>query len=134
MSNDQRTVNIEIGDKEWEGIYSNFVIITHSNSEFVLDFARMLPGANKAKVFARILMTPQHARALQQTLGGEYQEVRKRARRDQARTQRPLARPHRFPAATTVPRRRLSDRSEPGTGAVAGMGRRGLPSFVRPEI
>ena len=33
----QRTVNIEIGDKEWEGVYSNFVIITHSTSEFVLE-------------------------------------------------------------------------------------------------
>lgn len=68
MNPDQRTVNIEIGDKEWEGIYSNFVIITHSNSEFVLDFARMLPGAQKAKVFARVLMTPQHAKALLGTL------------------------------------------------------------------
>lgn len=64
----QRTVNIEIGDKEWEGVYSNFVIITHSNSEFVLDFARMLPGAQKAKVFSRIIMTPQHAKALLATL------------------------------------------------------------------
>lgn len=64
----QRTVNIEIGDKEWEGVYSNFVIITHSTSEFVLDFARMLPGAQKAKVFSRIIMTPQHAKALLVTL------------------------------------------------------------------
>ncbi len=74
MNPEQRTVNIEIGDKEWEGIYSNFVIITHSNSEFVLDFARMLPGANKAKVFARILMTPQHAKALLGTLEGNIQK------------------------------------------------------------
>ena len=68
MNQEHRTVNIEIGDKEWEGVYSNFVIITHSSSEFVLDFARMLPGAQKAKVFARILTTPQHAKALMGTL------------------------------------------------------------------
>src|SRR5262249_31433230 len=68
MSNEQRTVNIEIGDKEWEGVYANFVIITHSGSEFVLDFARMLPGAQKAKVFSRIITTPQHAKALLGTL------------------------------------------------------------------
>ena len=74
MNSEQRTVNIEIGDKEWEGIYSNFVIITHSNSEFVLDFARMLPGANKAKVFSRILMTPQHAKALLGTLEGNIRK------------------------------------------------------------
>ena len=66
--NMDRTVNIEIGDKEWEGIYSNFVIVTHSNSEFIIDFARMLPGAKKAKVFSRILMTPQSAKALLNTL------------------------------------------------------------------
>jgi hypothetical protein len=83
MNPEQRTVNIEIGDKEWEGIYSNFVIITHSNSEFVLDFARMLPGAQKAKVFSRILMTPQHAKALMGTLDnnikkyeGEHGEIK----------------------------------------------------------
>jgi hypothetical protein len=66
--NPQQTVNIEIGDKEWEGIYSNFVIITHSTAEFIIDFARMLPGAKKAKVFSRVLMTPQSAKALLGTL------------------------------------------------------------------
>ncbi|UCG51561.1 MAG: DUF3467 domain-containing protein [Candidatus Latescibacterota bacterium] len=66
--NPNRAVNIEIGDKEWEGIYSNFVIVTHSNAEFILDFARMLPGVKKAKVFSRILMTPQSAKALLSTL------------------------------------------------------------------
>jgi hypothetical protein len=74
MSNDQRTVNIEIGDKEWEGVYANFVIITHSGSEFVLDFARMLPGAQKAKVFSRIITTPQHAKAL---LGALEQNIKR---------------------------------------------------------
>jgi hypothetical protein len=74
MNPEQRTVNIELGDKEWEGIYSNFVIITHSNSEFVLDFSRLLPGANKAKVFARILMTPQNAKALMATLEGNIKK------------------------------------------------------------
>lgn len=64
----QRTMNIEIGEKEWEGIYSNFAIITHSSSEFIIDFARILPGAKKAKVFSRIVMTPQHAKALHATL------------------------------------------------------------------
>jgi hypothetical protein len=57
-------VNIEIGEKESEGIYSNFVLIAHSPSEFILDFARMLPGLPKAKVFARIVMTPQHTKML----------------------------------------------------------------------
>ncbi len=75
--NPERTMNIEISDKEWEGIYSNFVIITHSNAEFILDFARMLPGAKKAKVFSRILMTPQSAKALQATLENNIQKFEK---------------------------------------------------------
>jgi hypothetical protein len=64
----QHTVNVEIGEKEWEGVYSNFVIVTHSNAEFIIDFARMLPGVKKAKVFSRIVMTPQSAKALLSTL------------------------------------------------------------------
>ena len=48
-------INMEIGEKEAEGIYSNFVVISHSLSEFVLDFARVLPGTPKSKVFARVV-------------------------------------------------------------------------------
>lgn len=57
-------INIELGEKEAEGIYSNLAIITHSPAEFVIDFTRMLPGTPKAKVFARVIMTPQHAKSL----------------------------------------------------------------------
>lgn len=57
-------INVELGEKEAEGIYSNFVVIGHSLSEFVLDFARVLPGTPKSKIFARIVMTPPNVRAL----------------------------------------------------------------------
>ena len=60
----QQTLNVELGDKEAEGIYSNFVVISHSLSEFVLDFARVLPGSPKSKVYARVIMTPTNVRAL----------------------------------------------------------------------
>ena len=59
-----QTLNVELGDKEAEGIYSNFVVISHSLSEFVLDFARVLPGSPKSKVYARVIMTPTNVRAL----------------------------------------------------------------------
>ncbi|MFQ5510572.1 MAG: DUF3467 domain-containing protein [Candidatus Krumholzibacteriia bacterium] len=75
--NANQTVNIEIGDKEWEGIYSNFVIITHSNAEFIIDFARLLPGAKRAKIFSRILMTPQSAKALMSALETNIQKFEK---------------------------------------------------------
>ncbi|MBS1912423.1 MAG: DUF3467 domain-containing protein [Bacteroidetes bacterium] len=57
-------INIELGEKEAEGIYSNLAIISHSPAEFVIDFTRLLPGVPRARVHARIVMTPQHARLL----------------------------------------------------------------------
>jgi hypothetical protein len=60
----QPQINLELGEKEAEGVYSNFVVIGHSLSEFVLDFARVLPGTPKSKIFARVVMTPPNARAL----------------------------------------------------------------------
>ena len=60
----QQQINIELGEKEGEGIYSNLAIITHSPAEFVIDFTRVLPGVPKAKVHARIIMTPQHTKML----------------------------------------------------------------------
>ncbi|TFG88769.1 MAG: DUF3467 domain-containing protein [Gemmatimonadales bacterium] len=55
---------VEVGEKEAEGIYSNLVFIAHSPSEVILDFARALPGLPKARVHARVIMTPQHAKSL----------------------------------------------------------------------
>jgi len=64
----QQQINVELGEKEAEGIYSNLAIITHSPAEFVIDFTRMLPGIPKTKVYARIIMTPQHAKSLLRAL------------------------------------------------------------------
>ncbi len=55
-------INIELGEKEAEGIYSNLAIISHSPAEFIIDFTRIFPGVPKAKVHSRIIMTPQHAK------------------------------------------------------------------------
>lgn len=57
-------LNIELVDEVAEGVYSNLAIITHSNSEFVLDFVRVMPGLPKAKVKSRVILTPQHAKRL----------------------------------------------------------------------
>ncbi len=57
-------LNIELPEEVAEGIYSNLAIISHSNSEFVVDFVRLLPQLPKAKVKARIILTPQHAKRL----------------------------------------------------------------------
>ncbi|MFN4084066.1 MAG: DUF3467 domain-containing protein [Bacteroidia bacterium] len=57
-------INIELSEEMAEGIYSNLAIITHSNSEFVIDFVRVMPGVPKAKVKSRIVLTPDHAKRL----------------------------------------------------------------------
>lgn len=64
----QQQINIELGEKEAEGIYSNLAIITHSPAEFIIDFTRIVPGVPKAKVHARIITTPQHAKMLLKAL------------------------------------------------------------------
>ncbi|QQR87203.1 MAG: DUF3467 domain-containing protein [Flavobacteriales bacterium] len=71
-------LNIEISEEVADGIYSNLAIITHSNSEFVLDFIRVMPGVPKAKVRSRILLTPQHAKRLMRALAdniGKYEQT-----------------------------------------------------------
>src|ERR1700712_2799598 len=60
----ENQLNIELSEEIAEGIYSNLAIITHSNSEFVLDFIRVMPGVPKAKVKSRIILTPEHAKRL----------------------------------------------------------------------
>ncbi|MCB2220203.1 MAG: DUF3467 domain-containing protein [Bacteroidetes bacterium] len=64
----KKQINIELSDEMAEGTYSNLAIITHSHSEFVVDFIKILPGLAKAKVKSRIILTPQHAKRLYKAL------------------------------------------------------------------
>jgi Protein of unknown function (DUF3467) len=57
-------INIELPEEIAEGVYSNLAIISHSNSEFVVDFVRMMPNVPQAKVKSRIILTPEHAKRL----------------------------------------------------------------------
>ena len=63
-NNQENQLNIELSEEVAEGIYSNLAIISHSTSEFVLDFIRMMPGTPKANVKSRIILTPEHAKRL----------------------------------------------------------------------
>jgi hypothetical protein len=51
-----------------QGTYSNLAIITHSSSEFIVDFVRVMPGLNKAGVQSRIVLVPEHAKRLMYAL------------------------------------------------------------------
>ena len=61
-------ITVDLGEKEAEGIYSNLTLISSSPAEFILDFARIVPGLAKSKVHARIIMTPQSAKGLMKSL------------------------------------------------------------------
>lgn len=57
-------IQIELPEDIAQGTYSNLAIIAHSSSEFVIDFVRIVPGVQKAKVKSRIILTPEHAKRL----------------------------------------------------------------------
>ncbi len=57
-------VKIEIDDETSQGVYSNLALLTHTETEFVLDFIYIQPQAPKAKVRARILTSPAHTKLL----------------------------------------------------------------------
>ncbi len=57
-------INIELSEEIAEGVYANLVMIAHSNTEFVVDFIRLMPGVPKAKVKSRVVITPEHAKRL----------------------------------------------------------------------
>lgn len=60
----QNQIQIELTDDVAQGTYSNLAIITHSSSEFVLDFICIVPGVPKAKVKSRVIIAPEHAKRL----------------------------------------------------------------------
>ncbi len=60
----QQPLNIELSEEMAQGVYSNLAVITHSSSEFVVDFVRIMPGVPKANVKSRVILTPEHAKRL----------------------------------------------------------------------
>lgn len=72
--NPNNQINIELSEEIAEGVYANLAMIAHSNSEFVVDFIRLMPGVPKAKVKSRIVITPEHAKRL---LGALQDNIKK---------------------------------------------------------
>jgi hypothetical protein len=66
--NQPTQINIKIDEKVGEGTYANFFVITNSPSEFIMDFGRILPGIPDARIYTRVLSTPQHAKQFLQLL------------------------------------------------------------------
>ena len=61
-------IDLQLDEAVAQGHYSNLAIISHSTSEFIIDFAAVLPGVQKARVKSRIILTPEHAKRLLMSL------------------------------------------------------------------
>ena len=61
---EQQSLQLELPQDVAQGEYANFAIITHSSSDFIIDFARVLPGVPKAQVKSRVILAPEHAKRL----------------------------------------------------------------------
>jgi len=72
--NNQNRIEIELNDEIAQGEYSNLAIISHSPSEFIVDFVRVVPGAPKAKVKSRIILSPDRAKALFEALSDNIEK------------------------------------------------------------
>ena len=81
-------INIELDEKTAEGTYSNLAIINHSVSEFIVDFIALMPGAPKAKVRSRIILTPEHAKRLHKALGDNIHDLNKQTGRSTCKSNR----------------------------------------------
>lgn len=64
MTNEKTHIDIELDESVAQGQYANIVIISHSPTEFLLDFAAIMPGVEKTKVKSRIILAPEHAKRL----------------------------------------------------------------------
>ena len=66
-------LQIELKEDIAQGTYANLTVITHSSSEFIVDFICVMPGMPKASVKSRIVLAPEHAkrllRALEENIG-----------------------------------------------------------------
>ena len=67
-------ISIELDEKVANGVYSNLVVVNHSESEFVLDFVSMMPGVPKGRVQSRVILTPLHAKRLLKALSDNIQK------------------------------------------------------------
>ncbi len=62
MENKGKEIQVELNEQIAEGVYSNLVIVSHSDAEFIFDFARLLPGKPKARIHSRVIMNPKNAK------------------------------------------------------------------------
>ena len=63
-NNQNEQFQLELRPDVAQGEYSNLALISHSHSDFIIDFARILPGLPKPTVCSRVIMAPEHVKRL----------------------------------------------------------------------
>ncbi|MBB6001807.1 MULTISPECIES: DUF3467 domain-containing protein [Arcicella] len=71
---EENQINVELTEAMAEGEYVNLAMIAHSQSEFVIDFIKMMPGIPKARVKSRVILTPDHVYRLLNALKENIQK------------------------------------------------------------
>lgn len=71
-------IAIDLDEVTAQGAYCNLVLINHSDSEFVMDFAFLQPAAPRARVRARIVCSPRHTKRLLRALEANVQRFEER--------------------------------------------------------
>ena len=74
----EKKLEMKIDEKEGIGVYANVANVIHNRSEFVLDFARIMPGLNFAKVVSRVILSPANIKALSMALEHNIKEYEKK--------------------------------------------------------
>ena len=69
-------LQIELKEDVAQGTYANLAVITHSSSEFIVDFVRVMPGMPKASVKSRIVLAPEHAKSANNPVGFTINRIR----------------------------------------------------------
>lgn len=57
-------IQLQLDDETAQGKYTNFAIVNHSPTEFVMDFIFIQPQQPRGKVLARLITSPVHAKRL----------------------------------------------------------------------
>ena len=74
---EQTELKINIAPDKQQGVFANLALIAHTPTEFVFDFAQLMPGVPQANVVARLVVTPDQAKkflgALQNNIG-QYEQ------------------------------------------------------------
>lgn len=63
-SDNNAEFKLQFDEEAAQGRYANLAVVAHSSSEFVIDFAKVLPGFQNPMVHTRIIMSPEHLKRL----------------------------------------------------------------------